>query len=155
MSIALIFHVLGSVIWVGGMFFTLLCLRPAAAEILDGRQRVALMLAVFRRFFPWVGASIVAILVSGIVMLAWRGGFAAVGPYVHAMTGLGLVMMLLFAHIVAAPYRRLRGAAAAQDLDAAGKAIAQIRLFVTINLVLGIVTLALGAVSGYLGTMFE
>ena len=34
MKIPLLFHLLGAVIWIGGMFFAYLALRPAAAMML-------------------------------------------------------------------------------------------------------------------------
>ena len=42
MSLALSLHVLFAVIWVGGMFFAYIVLRPVAAELLDLEQRLRL-----------------------------------------------------------------------------------------------------------------
>jgi hypothetical protein len=44
-------HVLAALIWVGGMFFAWLILRPAAVSALTGPARLTLWLEVFRRFF--------------------------------------------------------------------------------------------------------
>ena len=43
-------HVLGAVLWVGGMAFALLALRPALAE-LEPPARLALHEGALRRFF--------------------------------------------------------------------------------------------------------
>ena len=85
MIIGLLFHILAAVIWVGGMFFAHQMLRPAAGA-LDPAQRLPLWRRVFSRFFPWVWASIVALLASGYAMIFLGfGGFGHVGLYVHVM----------------------------------------------------------------------
>ncbi len=52
MGIAISLHLLASVIWVGGMFFAFMFLRPAAANLLEAEQRFPLWANVFKRFFP-------------------------------------------------------------------------------------------------------
>ena len=75
MIVGLILHVLGAVIWVGGMFFAYMALRPSAGA-LEHAMRLALWQRVFSHFFPWVWASILALLTSGygMVFLGF-GGF--------------------------------------------------------------------------------
>jgi uncharacterized membrane protein len=55
----------------------------------------------------------------------------------HAMSGLGLLMCLIFAHIWFAPFRKLKAAVLAADWPAAGKALGQIHPLVVTNFVLG------------------
>ena len=50
-DLLLALHLLGAVLWVGGMGFALLVLRPAAHEVLQAPERLALAQAAFRRFF--------------------------------------------------------------------------------------------------------
>ena len=90
MILGLTLHILGAVVWVGGMFFAYMVLRPAAGA-LEPPRRLALWRGVFERFFPWVWASMLALLLSGygMVFLA-LGGFGAVGVHVHLMNGIGL-----------------------------------------------------------------
>jgi uncharacterized membrane protein len=140
--IAFLLHVLGVVIWVGGMFFAYMALRPAAVQTLEPPHRLPLWAATFDRFFPWVWLSVVAILGSGLYLIAQYGGFGAVGLYVHAMFGLGIVMMLIFGHVYFAPYQKLKRGVAAQEWKAAGAALSQIRTLVGINLSIGLVTIA-------------
>jgi len=145
----LLAHLLGVIVWIGGMFFAHFALRPSAAEILQPPERLRLMAAALGRFFSWVEGSIVLILASGIGMMMILGhdrGMFAVPPYVHAMFALGLVMMAIFGHIRFVPYKRLSAAVAASDWPAAGAALAQIRMLVTVNLCLGLVTTLVGAV---------
>ena len=75
MKIALLFHVLEIVVWVGGMFFAYLALRPAAALLLEPPQRLALWQDTLRRFFNWVWLAIAFVLGSGLWMFFRMGGF--------------------------------------------------------------------------------
>ena len=151
MGLALLLHLLSAVIWVGGMFFAHQVLRPVAAGRLEPPQRQALWVGVFGRFFPWVFAAIAMLLVTGFWMvLAFYGGFDAVGWHVYAMLGLGVLMILIFLHVFFAPYRRLQRAVAATDWPAGGKALAQIRLLVGVNLVLGLLVSAIASGGRYL-----
>lgn len=151
MGLAVLLHVIAAVIWVGGMFFAYMFLRPVAASQLEPPARLTLWVGVFGRFFPWVWASIAVILASGFWMIfAVFGGMGAVGLYVHAMLGLGVLMMLIFFHVFFAPYGRLKRAVAAQDWPAGGKALSQIRMMVGINTLIGLLTFAIGAAGRYL-----
>jgi len=150
-TIALIVHILSAVVWVGGMFFALIVLRPATAALEPG-ARLGLWLRVFERFFAWVFAAIVLLLASGYAMIfGVYAGFRGIGLHVHIMQALGIVMMLLFFHLYFAPWRRFRAALARQDQAAAAGQLAQIRMIVTINLFLGLVTVAVGSSGRYWG----
>lgn len=151
MSVAITLHLLSSVVWVGGMFFAYVCLRPVAASSLEAPARLQLWAGVFGSFFPWVWASVVLLLATGYWMLfAGFGGFAAVGVHVHLMQAIGILMMLLFGHVFFAPYRRLRAAVSQQDWAAGGAALGQIRKLVAANLILGVIVVAVGSGGRYL-----
>ena len=151
MGLAVLLHVIAAVIWVGGMFFAYVFLRPVAASQLEPPARLTLWAGVFGRFFPWVWASIAVILASGFWMIfGVYGGMGSVGLYVHAMLGLGVLMMLIFFHVFFAPYGRLKRAVAAQDWPAGAKALSQIRMLVGINTLVGLTTFAVGAAGRYL-----
>lgn len=144
-------HGLAAAVWVGGMFFAFMAARPAAGSVLDPPERCRFWEAGFARFFPWVWASVIILLASGLwLIFGFYGGMAAVGGEVHTMLLLGLLMMALFAHIHFGPYRRMRQANAAEDWPEAGRRIGQIRLFIAINLVLGLITVAIGSAGRYL-----
>jgi len=147
MFMALLLHLLGVIIWVGGMVFANFALRPSVG-MLPPPQRLALLAAVFGRFLPLVAISVVLILGSGASMIGVAGGMKAVGTAIHAMTGLGVLMALVFVYIWAVPFRELRVAAAENAWDRAGKAMARIRILVAFNLILGLVTLPF-AVAGH------
>jgi len=146
MPLWIFLHLLGVTVWVGGMFFAYMALRPAAAQLLEPPQRLPLWAATFSRFFPWVWVSVLFILVSGLSLIMLRGGFAGLPVYIHAMFALGLAMMLIFTHVFFAPYRRLKRFAAAQDWKAAAAALAQIRVLVAVNLSLGLLTILIATV---------
>lgn len=139
MTLALFLHVISDVIWVGGMFLAYMAVRPAAAEVLEPPQRLRLWEGVFRRFFPWVWTAVVLILGSGFLMI---GMLAAVPLYVIVMAVIGVLMSMIFLHIYFAPFARLKRAVAAGDWKSGGAALGQIRTLVGINLILGLVNIA-------------
>ena len=51
LSVLATLHLLGVVVWVGGMFFAHMALRPAATELLEPPQRLPLLQATLMRFF--------------------------------------------------------------------------------------------------------
>lgn len=145
MALLIALHILAAVIWVGGMFFAYVVLRPAAGKLAP-EIRLGLWHGVFRRFFPWVWLSIAVLLASGYGMIfVYLGGFAGARLSVHVMQGIGIVMMLLFGHLYFGPWRRFSHEVAAEDFVQAGKRLNQIRHVVAINLVLGLVTIIVGA----------
>jgi uncharacterized membrane protein len=148
---ALIVHILAAVVWVGGMFFAHQVLRPAAAG-LEPAPRLALWSRVLGRFFAWVFAAIVLLLASGFALVSGvYGGFRGSGLYIQLMMGLGIIMTLIFLHLYFAPWRRFRAAVAHQDWAEGGRQLAQIRTIVTINLVLGLIVVAIGGSGRYWG----
>lgn len=149
--LALVIHILAAVVWVGGMFFAHQVLRPAAGA-LDPAQRLPLWSRVLGRFFAWVFAAIVLLLASGLALVfGLYGGFHGTGLYIHLMMGLGILMMLIFLHLYFAPWRRFHAAVARQDWTEGGRQLAQIRVIVTINLVLGLIVVAIGGSGRYWG----
>ena len=144
-------HLLSAVVWVGGMFFALIVLRPAVGPM-DPAARLALWRRVFARFFPVVGIAVLALLATGHAMiLVELGGFAAIGLSVHLMEGTGVLMAVLYAVLLLGPYRAFLKALDAGALPAAGRAIERIRWIVAVNLALGVLTLAIATTGRYWG----
>jgi len=140
MALAVLLHLLGVIVWVGGMAFAWLALRPALG-VLPPPQRLSLLAAVFGRFLRWVGVAVVLIVGSGAAMIGMAGGLRSVGSGVHAMTGLGLAMTLIYAYIVLVPFPQLRNAVAAGEWERGGAAMTRIRRLVATNLILGLIAL--------------
>ena len=112
--------------------------------------RQALWAGVFKRFFPWVWASIIVLLSTGFWMIfAALGGMANVGIHVHIMLGLGILMMLLFMHVYFGPFRRLKQAVEENNWETGGAKLNQIRLLIKINLILGLLVVIVAAVVRY------
>jgi uncharacterized membrane protein len=141
-----VLHVIGAVVWVGGMAFAILALRPAAQEALEAPQRIALMSGVFRRFFRTLWHVVPLVILSGWGLIAgWYWGFGASIWHVHLMHLAGLVMSGVFLFVALGPWKRMRAAVAAGDRAAAATALETIRKGVTLNLTLGLLTVGVAA----------
>lgn len=142
-------HVLAAVIWVGGMFFAYMALRPATAG-LSLAERVPLWSRALGRFFLWVWLAVIALLVTGYALIfGFFGGMGAVGTHIHVMHGLGWVMFLAFGHLFFGPWKRLRAALAAGSVDEAARHLNQIRWIVALNLTLGLIVVAVASGGRY------
>lgn len=140
----LLLHLLGVTVWVGGMFFAHVALRPAAAALLAPPQRLPLLHGALGRFFRAVAVAVAAILGSGFALLAPVGLAGAPAGW-HAMLGLGLVMTAVFVFIYARLYPRLGRAVQAQAWPEAGAVMGRIRALVLLNLGLGTLAIAAAA----------
>ncbi|TVP59077.1 MAG: hypothetical protein EA349_03705 [Halomonadaceae bacterium] len=149
MGLSIALHALAAVIWVGGMFFAYMAMRPAVANTIPAEQRPALWLATFTAFFRYVWGAIAVLLLTGYALIGAYGGMGVIGWHIHVMHGLGLLMMLLFLHIYFAPYRRLKLAVAADDTTEGNRRVGQMRLFIAINLVIGLAVVVIGAGGRY------
>ena len=104
-------HLGAGIVWLGGMALVILALRPVAIQLLQAPERLRLMSDVLSRFFFMVWISIALILATGFWMLSMADMKLAPTGW-HAMSALGLLMCLIFAHIWFAPFRRLKAAVA-------------------------------------------
>ncbi len=145
----LFLHIASVVVWVGGMFFAYVCLRPAAVEVLEPPLRLSLWVKVFARFFRFVWGAVALILGSGFIMLTSLG-FAVAPPNLHLMFALGLVMVGVFVGVVTVPYAALREAVEAGNWAAGGAALGRIRKLVGFNLLLGFVTIAVATLGRWM-----
>lgn len=138
LAIASLLHVVLSVVWVGGMFFAYMMLRPAAGA-LPPPQRLTLWDAVFGRFFPWVWAAVLLVPSSGYWLGMRMYGRPVDFPlHVHVMQGLGWIMVVVFLLVYFLPFRDLHTAVSREDWPAAGAALQRIRRLVGLNLLLGL-----------------
>ena len=127
-------HVLCAVVWVGGMFFAYVVLRPSLS-VLEPAQRFALHSQVFRRFFLVIWHAMPISVLTGFIMIfAVFGGMADVHWNVHLMLLLGLVMSAIFLAVFFGPWRVFRASPGPGPLDT-------IRKLIGLNLVLGLLTI--------------
>lgn len=147
-------HLFAIIVWIGGMVFAHFFLRPAIG-VLEPATRVRLMHTVLGRFFNAVLAAATLTLVTGVWMIgrmAKQMVQAGVGFNMPlewtVMATLGIVMVLIFGHIRFSLYKRLNRAVQALDWSAGAAALAQIRLWVVVNLVLGVLIVLVTMLAG-------
>jgi uncharacterized membrane protein len=136
-----VLHLLFAVLWVGGLFFAFVVLRPSLAAI-DPPQRMLLQTRVHKRFFLLVWHAMPLVLISGFGMLYMLGGMAHVPWPIHAMLGLGLLMAAVFLAIVFGPYRKFRRTT---DRTRMAASLVTMRNLVGVNLALGLITVIIAA----------
>ena len=149
-SLYLLLHVLSATIWVGGMYFAYMCLRPIAATQLDPPVRLRLWVGVFTQFFPavWIAVALLPLTGYAMIFSIWQS-MAATPVYVHIMNGLGTLMLLIYMHVYFAPFSRLKKAVLAEQWPAGGAALAQIRMLVGLNLSLGLLVIVIASGGRY------
>ena len=131
-------HLLSAVLWVGGMFFAYVVLRPSMA-VLDPPQRLLLHTQVFRRFFLIVWHAMPLLILTGLGMIfGFLGGMEHQPPAVHAMLTLGLLMSAVYLMIFFGPYKRFRRTT---DRTTMVSALDSIRKLIGLNLALGLLTI--------------
>ena len=133
-------HVLSAIAWIGGMFYTLVVLRPALG-VLDAGPRLQIHMLTLKRFFLVVWHAMPLMLLTGWGMIGLAGWDMGHLPwFVNVMQGLALVMAVIFLYTFFGPFRRLRRA-----IRPGPELLARIRVMVTVNLVLGIVIVAVAS----------
>ena len=129
-------HLLCAVLWVGGMFFAYVVLRPSLTAI-EAPQRMLLHTQVFRKFFLVIWHVMPVILVTGFGMIALRWDLANAPWQIHTMMGLGLAMAAVFLAIYFGPYRQFRRTT---DRNRMASSLDNIRKLIGVNLILGLLT---------------
>lgn len=146
LSFMKLIHLLSIVVWVGGMFFAYVVLRPSAAEVLQPPERLKLWDKVFSKFFNWVWLAVFLVLVSGFYMIYLFGGFANLSLYINLMLLLGLVMTLIYIYVFFKCYVPFNRHVAKQEWPAAGAMLGTIRKLVGLNLSIGLLTVAVAVI---------
>jgi uncharacterized membrane protein len=129
-------HLLCAVLWVGGMFFAYVVLRPSMAAI-EAPQRMLLHTRVFKKLFLVIWHAMPLILITGFAMIALRWDMATAPWQLNAMMGLGLLMAAVFLAIFFGPYRQFRRTT---DRNRMAASLDNIRKLIGVNLILGLVT---------------
>lgn len=144
-AIAIALHLVAAVVWVGGMFFAYVVLRPTS-DMLEPPKKLALWAGVFKRFFPWVWMAIIVLITTGYwLIFSWFKGFSSTPGYVHLMHMMGWIMTLLFAYLYYKIYPSFKQAVQSESWPEAGAAMGKIRQVILVNLILGICLLVLVA----------
>ena len=143
-GLVLALHLLGMTVWVGGMAYALIVLRPALA-VLDPAPRMQVHLLTLKRFFLVVWHAMVVTVAAGFAMVSGvYGGFATLPWQVNTMMTLGVVMAAVFLFIFFGPYQRLRRA-----IRPSAEVLGTVRTLVTVNLVLGVVVIVVASLGHF------
>ena len=136
-------HLIGVVAWIGGMFFMLFSLRPAL-NVLEGPQKVKLMLAVQGRFFNWVFVALGLLWLSGVAMMgaAISNGMSPLPIGWHVMAALAAFMTLVFLFIRYVLFPKAHKCLIAQETEELARVMEEIRVSVLVNLGIGVVVMA-------------
>lgn len=136
--IAITAHVLAVIVWIGGMFFGVVALRPAMRGM-DTLAAARFWNTVLGRFLPWVWAAIATLLASGFYMVFnGFGGFSELPWFIQFMMGIGIFMMMLMGHVTFSAFKKLKRAVAADDAALAAKPLRQTRIIMDVSLILGL-----------------
>jgi uncharacterized membrane protein len=148
-AILIALHALFAAIWVGGLAFAYMVLRPSV-DVMPPPERLSLLARIFRRWFVWIWHAVVIIPLTGyLVMFMLYGGFAGADGFIHLMQGMGWIMVIAFLALFFGPYPAFRRAVAAEDWAGAAPRLKSMRRIIAFNLVLGLATVAVGAGGRY------
>ena len=137
-------HLIAGIVWMGGMTFMLLALRPAALATLEAQPRAVLMGQVFKRFYLLVLLAVVALFSTGthLYTATFRAAKLATGQGSvplgwNVMLVLGILMMLIFGHIYFAGFKKYKRSVAAGEWPLAAKAAGLMHTMTLVNFSLG------------------
>ena len=96
------FHILGAIVWIGGMIAVRLAVHPALQNIADEHTRVARTLEITGRLFMVVLPFIVILLATGLYLAHEFGfrGHTKLSTIVHVKEAIWLVMTLNYSAMV-------------------------------------------------------
>ncbi len=100
-AVANFLHILGVLIWIGGMFYTLFILRPSLNVI--GKEKLVLIPELMGRFFKFVWIAIFLLLITG----GYRAHLHVQSYIFDAKLLIYLVMVLIFSYIYFNLYKKL------------------------------------------------
>jgi uncharacterized membrane protein len=143
--VAISLHALSAIVWVGGMFFAYLILRPAIKQM-EAPERLKLLNRIFEKFFGWVILAAALLPMTGYAQIFLVfDGFKNAGPHITIMHITGWLMIGLFAYLFAGPYQRFKENVKAEEWTLAAAHLRTVRLTILFNLILGLITSAIGS----------
>lgn len=142
MALFKLLHLLSVVVWVGGMLFAHVVLRPSIGQLLKLPERMRLWNRMLGRFFKWVWLAIFLLLASGFYLIYLGGGMAGMPKFIHLMIAGGIVMMLIFGYMFFTCYVRFNMLTEEKEWHQAEEALSTLQKLMTVNLVIGLLTAA-------------
>ncbi|MCS6998217.1 MAG: hypothetical protein N2648_04985 [Aquificaceae bacterium] len=123
----LFLHLLFAIVWIGGMVYSLLFLKPSLKELAQEEQRHRFLKSVLSRFFSAVWLSLLVLFLTGMGLWhGYRRDFSD-NPLFHAKLFLFALMTLVFVYLYFFLFRRGR--------------LSQVPNLVAVNLILGLLVL--------------
>jgi len=142
------FHVLGAIVWVGGMIAIRFAVHAAMQNIDDPKVKIARTLEITGRLFALVLPFIVLILATGLIMASTFGfrGHTDLSMIVHVKEAIWLLMAINYGLMV---YIRFQAQSKflSSDLESSKKLLSKIAKFLLpLNIFLGILALYFGLI---------
>lgn len=143
-------HILAAVVWIGGMAFNLLVVRPSMSSV-EPLQRIKLAVAILKRFILLVWASIGLLVVTGVLMALPKFSFTTTYGitllFKLAIVGV-MISIVIFIRYFLLPKLEFLIAQSSSDVS---KTIGRIVTLVKVNLVFGIFVLLLSEFLAFVG----
>ncbi len=98
------FHILGILIWIGGMLYTLFVLRPSLSVL--GEEKGKLVTTAMGRFFPMVWVAILLLLITGGYRVHY---YIHSGLFISKLFIYG-IMVAVFSYIYFGLFKKLKTA---------------------------------------------
>ncbi len=137
-------HTIGAVLWIGGMGYALIVLRPAIG-VLEPAAQMQMHMQSLRRFLRLTWHVMPLVLVSGWIMVfTLYGGFAHLPWAVNAMQLTALVMAGVFAYLALGPFKRFRRA-----IRPGPELLGRMRRLMLVNLALGTLVLVFASIGHF------
>ena len=144
-GIIVFLHVLGAIVWVGGMIAIRIAVHPTMQTVEDGKIKLGKTLMLMGKLFNLVLPFIIILLLTAIVMLLGIGFKGTeLAPITYVKEGIWIVMTVNFA------YMYIQRAKAQKMFDIGNLSGAKMKvskipnLLLPINIILGLVAVYLG-----------
>jgi len=144
-QIIVFLHVLGAIIWVGGMIAIRVAVHPILQTIEDTKLRLEKSLAIMGRLFYLVAPFILIIMATGLIMaLGMNGHHTSMKKLFIAKEAIWTIMALNYSFMLFKLFRAKK-LFNSGDLDSAKSCIKNIpTILLPINIFLGLVALYFG-----------
>ncbi len=143
--VILFLHVLGAIVWVGGMIGMRIAVHPGLQHIEDAKVRMARTLEIVGNLFSLVLPFIALLILTGLVMgLALGAGGSKTGMLIHMKEAIWTVMTINYILMVRRRNRAERYFLSG-DLAGAAEVMGPLsKVMLPLNILLGVLALAAG-----------
>ena len=144
-GIIVFLHVLGAIVWVGGMIAIRVAVHPSMQSIEDGKIKLGKTLMIMGKLFNLVLPFIVILLLTAIVMLLGIGFKGTeLAPITYIKEGIWIVMTLNFAYMYVQRAKAQKLFDRGNPAEAKEKVSKIPNVLLPINIILGLIAVYLG-----------